>query len=146
MKSAHHATLVLSLALLVGLSWGDFGPCTFGSGKCSCRMGSENQGKCWDHRTNTPGTCAGRFCLRGWTCSCSGRTHLCDLEQRQAIVIDAADKDKEVAPCPIDTATGLPGTAGVQVAAGPEISLGSLQFDISPLGSAADDCNQGEFL
>lgn len=108
-------------------------------------MGDENQGKCWDHRTNTPGTCAGRFCKRGWTCSCNGRTHLCDLEQRQAIVIDAADKDKEVAPCPIDPATGLPGTAAVQVASGPEISLGSLQFDISPLGAAADDCNQGKF-
>lgn len=142
MKSESAVVLFLSLVVVLSQVTADFGPCTFASDRCSCRIGSANQGKCWDHRRSVPGTCSSRFCKRGWTCSCGDRTHLCYLEGRTTIIIDPADKNKDIASCPLDPATGVPFRRPIAVASGPEISLGTLQYDVSPKGSAADDCNQ----
>lgn len=137
-----YMALVTALASIVAA---DYGSCTYNTERCACKYGSATQGRCWDPVTSTPGMCVSRWCTAGWTCACSGRTHLCYLSNHSPIAIADADKSKASAACPIDPATGAPGRAeGVTKAAQTEISLGTFKFEISPAGVAANeyDCLQ----
>lgn len=53
----------------------------------SCKYGEEEQGICWSFSGNVshPEICTSRYCKRGWTCSCFGRTHVCRISNRTVL-------------------------------------------------------------
>lgn len=69
------ACVVLSLHIFVAA--GDTSPCRYEEKYCSCKLGESNQGRCWDEIASKPGFCYQRYCLRGWICACSNRSHVC---------------------------------------------------------------------
>lgn len=70
--------VVVGVLLAVGNA--EYGECTFSDKFCSCKVGSESEGICLD---KVPGKaiCTARTCVEGWTCSCHGRTHLCEIKK-----------------------------------------------------------------
>lgn len=130
------ARQTLSVALGAGLalflatlSSAEVGECRYESERCSCKVGEANQGVCWDPVSGSPGRCTRRFCSRGWTCACGGRTHVCYRADRQALKVADADKAAAEADCSSTT---------VQVSSSREISLGNLKIGISPKGATAN--------
>lgn len=75
------AILVLTVATIASVVHAEVGECRFDSDECSCKMGEENQGVCWDQIPEDPLNCKPRACNRGWTCACGGRTHVCKVGQ-----------------------------------------------------------------
>lgn len=71
--------VALTLAAVIARARAEVGPCRFDETECSCKMGDENQGVCWDQIPNDPLNCRPRSCHRGWTCACGGRTHVCTV-------------------------------------------------------------------
>jgi hypothetical protein len=123
-------SLALSFVLMTAVD-AEVGACRFDTDRCSCKVGDANKGVCWDGVNGAPGQCKRRFCSRGWTCACGGRTHVCYRTDRQAFTVAPANKGKVTAPCTAST---------VQVSSGREISLGTFRNHISPKGAAANEC------
>jgi hypothetical protein len=121
--------LVLLLLAVAGVARAEVGECRYDPDRCSCKIGQENQGVCWDQIAGSPGRCKRRFCSRGWTCSCGDRTHVCYRSDRQALKVADVDKMAAEADC-TETA--------VQVSSSREISLGNLTIGVSPKGVAAN--------
>lgn len=112
----------------------DFGPCRFKDERCSCKVGSANQGTCWDQLAGVPGRCSKRFCKAGWTCACGGRTHVCYIGNKNVNVLkNDADTSQSTADCE---------TAPVSMVTSLEISLGTFKIHISRPGIEANDCTQ----
>lgn len=132
MKNAYTSFLVL--CLVVAHVAGDLGPCRFDPDRCSCKIGPENQGICWDKIVGQPGMCTRRFCKAGWTCACGGRTHVCYLAPKNVNVVNnLPDVAQATAACQ---------TASSSLVNSREISLGTFKIHISKNGVLADDCTQ----
>lgn len=76
--------IALTIAAVILGARAEVGPCRFDETACSCKMGEKNQGVCWDQIPNDPLNCRPRFCNRGWTCACGGRTHVCTVGNQVA--------------------------------------------------------------
>lgn len=122
---------VAMLFALVTLGLGESDPCTYNQQYCSCRMGEQRQGVCWDKLEGS--NCRRRFCRPGWTCSCHKRTHLCRMSRRQAHMPSNPRATTKYAQCK---------TRVVYGAAKPVLKLGAILISISRKGSLADSCNQ----
>lgn len=135
--TARQSSVVLlasaAVLLLSALVSAEVGECRFDSDRCSCKVGDANQGICWDPVSGSPGRCRRRFCNRGWTCACGGRTHVCYRSDRQALRVNEADKNAQEADC---TSTAI------QVSSSQEISLGDISLGISPKGAEANSCRE----
>jgi hypothetical protein len=123
----------LVFATVFAAACAEFGPCRYDPARCSCKIGSKNQGVCWDTIKNTPGQCTRRSCKADWTCACSGRTHVCYRADRTANKVAVGDELKTQAACKSET---------VQISADRELSLGTFTPSISRKGTLSNDCNQ----
>jgi hypothetical protein len=142
-----HTSFIVAIAALLALARAEVGPCRFDKSACSCKMGEENQGVCWDPIQNDPLNCKPRSCKRGWTCSCGDRTHLCDvgmLSSRHNT--GAAVTMKEIlAPKQIQQLVRQESllvrpctTMAVETATKTDIKLGTIKFQFSETGSLAN--------
>lgn len=134
--SSKAAAILLTLALLLlsPPATADTGTCRYDEDRCSCKIGDENQGICWDADAFAEGFCNRRFCNPGWTCACGGRTHLCFRENRQVRVISAgADPSQPQALCTSRT---------FLLVSARDITLGTVRIHVSEAGIRADDCTQ----
>lgn len=81
---------MLAVISITSLAFASEGECKFEPGQCSCKVGEENKGICWDKVVNpdpaAPLKCIPRACKRGWTCSCDQRTHLCQVKNFDTLV------------------------------------------------------------
>lgn len=101
----------------------------------SCKLGEENQGICWDRISGdtAEGTCKSRYCRSGWSCSCSGRTHLCTVVNKTVNIIDGLI-DNDTAACHEEV---LPRPSSKEL-----LQLGSWRAEFSRKGMLANACNQ----
>lgn len=127
-------TLITFLLVTFCLTNADFGPCRFDDDLCSCKIGDANQGTCWDKIVGQPGSCKKRFCLAGWTCACSGRTHVCTKGLKPVNAL--------VNPTDISLSTADCQTNSRAMVAGRDIVLGTFRIHLSKAGSGANDCTQ----
>lgn len=113
---------------------GEQGPCRYEGDECSCKLGQENQGICWDRTSGTPsaGICESRYCRAGWTCSCAGRTHVCKLKNRPVNVVDRKFEN-ETAECHEEL---------LLKPVPPFLKLGSWSPSLSREGLLANDCRE----
>lgn len=80
MRSTIFVVALISLATFASASTGG---CRYEPTQCSCKIGEENHGLCWNKVSDSNPLalqCFPRACQRGWTCSCDGRTHLCQVK------------------------------------------------------------------
>lgn len=140
---------VFALVALLSVATAEFGECHFDEKFCSCKMGKENQGVCWDQVQGDPLNCKPRSCKRGWTCACGERTHLCNVgmlssEHNTGAPVTMTDMQapKELAqvvrqekslvrPCSSQAARAATKT---------DIQLGSIKFAYSETGALANRC------
>lgn len=125
--------VVTLLLVYVDTVLADFGLCRFDEDKCSCKIGDANQGSCWDKIVGQPGRCTKRFCNAGWTCACSGRTHVCNKGLKPVNIVSDDDASKSTADCQ---------TASRAMVASQDISLGTFKIHLSRSGVLANDCAQ----
>lgn len=136
--------VIVSILALVACTTAEFGECRFGTDGCSCKMGSANEGVCWDF---IPGTtdCEARTCKAGWTCTCRDRTHVCHLETHKSVV----NKGQAVSLQAVAEAQ----TAGERLksqcdyqentsSGNSYLKLGEIHFALSEKGVLANACNQ----
>lgn len=116
---------------------GETAPCRYEDTLCSCKLGEANQGTCWDALAGAPGTCKSRPCLKGWTCACAGRTHLCP--RIDANVNTISDAVFVARPAPAEALCNR--TLQKKVAL-PTLKLGMMNLSISQAGIQADKCTQ----
>lgn len=120
--------------MLFTLNFADFGTCRFDEELCSCKIGEANQGLCWDKVVGQPGRCSKRFCRAGWTCACTGRTHVCKVGDKTVnALVNEADKTQAIADCETKTRSMVDSV---------DISLGTIKIHISKAGIKANDCTQ----
>lgn len=149
------AFFVLAIAAVASVVSAEFGECRFDANECSCKMGEENQGVCWDQIKEDPLNCRARACNRGWTCACGGRTHVCKVGQilaehntGQAVTINEVTAAKS-APATQDVgqqfavrqATSLvrPCSPSTKAAAAKtDLKLGTVRFAFSTPGTLAN--------
>lgn len=121
------------LSLLVFVVVGDTTPCRYERNYCSCKLGSTKQGRCWDVNLEKPSFCRQRFCDKGWTCACAGRSHLC---QRSAKLVNTvADENQRLIEAPCTKQIQHPVTAVV-------LKLGEFLPMLSRNGMANDECSR----
>lgn len=123
----------VAMSLLCFVVAGETGPCRYEDTVCSCKLGLAGQGRCWDRISSKPGFCRQRPCLQGWTCTCTGRTHLCARAPLLINVVAQGSESSTEAPC---DPTPIP-----QVSE-PSLKLGNAVFAFSRKGVAADMCTQ----
>lgn len=146
------AFVFLFVALVANCS-AEFGPCRFDSNACSCKLGKENQGVCWDRIPGDPSNCRPRACKKGWTCACGGRTHLCKIGQMtsyhntgaQVKMSDvtsssAGNHDLSNTMRQVSTIKRPCSTKAAPTASNRELILGTVKFGVSPKGMLADKC------
>lgn len=124
---------LIYIALVVSMAEADYGACRYDIDMCSCRLGNDNQGTCWDRLADNPGLCASRSCRPGWTCTCGNRTHLCHRQEHTAMRVSLEDSKKATAPCT---------TTKIYAGSTRELALGSFKLFISETGLAANACNE----
>lgn len=145
--------IVVTIAAIVAGARAELGPCRFDDSGCSCKMGEENQGVCWDQIPNDPLNCRPRSCKRGWTCACGGRTHVCALGQVFAehntgapvSIADVAPKSSVVRDFSQQFAVRQQSTivrpctpAGRVTATKTDLKLGTIKFSFSSQGTLAN--------
>lgn len=142
-----------SLALF-NVCLAEYGPCRYESDACSCKLGNEDQGVCWDRIPDDPLNCRPRSCKKGWTCACGGRTHLCKIAQMTsyhntggAVKISEvlASKTQSSAASQFSlrqvSSISRPCTSkAAPTASDRELILGTAKIGISPKGLLADKC------
>lgn len=123
--------------LLIFAVVGEIAPCKYEDAVCSCKLGEANQGTCWDKLSGVPGTCKSRPCLKGWTCACAGRTHLCPRKDANVNTVALAVSEAAIKPAeaPCNTTVAKKVTA-------PTLKLGMMNLSISESGVQADKCNK----
>lgn len=128
-------TLLLMFFLLVSpLATAHTGTCRYDADRCSCKLGDENQGVCWDADEFWEGFCNRRPCDPGWTCACGGRTHLC---YRKSEVIHV------LSPGAVAFQMQVPCTSKMfPLVSARDIMLGTVRIHVSETGIRADDCTQ----
>lgn len=149
-------SFVVGIAVIASVVTAEFGECRFDTNECSCKMGEENQGVCWDQIKEDPSNCRARACNRGWTCACGGRTHLCKVGQitaehntGQVVSINEVTA-ATTAPPPIQanqfavrqvTSLVRPCTRSARAAAtNTDLILGTIRFQYSTPGTLANKC------
>lgn len=159
MPKTRHRVIVLCQYLLLVITSSfvksvrsDAGSCRYDEEFCSCRIGDYDQGVCWDPHPTMPNLCVRRYCKPGWTCSCSGRTHLCSVGQRSTHVLVKSLGIVSTATSLIHTSTYSSSSADVTApcitaksapqASVPQLALGSLRIHISRDGVASNSCSQ----
>lgn len=75
--------------------WAEVGACTYEDDSCSCKFGDSTTGICFDRDFSSTSSgsglpCTSRYCHAGWSCSCQGRTHLCHIKDRKALIPDTS--------------------------------------------------------
>jgi hypothetical protein len=145
---------LICIAVLVAaadLAAAEVGDCRYDPNACSCKMGSAFQGVCWDAVNGKPGFCIPRACKAGWTCACSGRTHVCSVESMTSWHNNGADRvtisDVQSAGVPLvirQTATlARPcARAAAPTASHSTLTLGTIKFGISPNGVLNKGCHE----
>lgn len=152
---ASYAFFVLAFAAIASVVSAEVGECRFDTNECSCKMGEENQGVCWDQIPEDPLNCRPRACNRGWTCACGGRTHVCKIGQitaehntGQAVTmseitaVNSASAVQNVQQqFAVRQATSLvrPCTPSARAAASTtDLKLGTIRFQYSTTGTLAN--------
>lgn len=130
-----HRTIahLIYLAVILQVVKADFGACRYDMDMCSCKRGNEDLGTCWDQLPTFPGFCSRRTCRAGWTCSCAGRTHLCNRGAHTALRVAPEDMRSPTALC---SATKVYGPSSRR------LILGAFNISISEKGVAANACNE----
>jgi hypothetical protein len=147
MKVLRFASTLLAVLVLVSAEFGD---CRYDANSCSCKMGSAFQGVCWDDVIGSPGICSPRACKAGWTCACSGRSHVCSVFNmtsqhntgNRVTMADVKAAGLKVTLRQKTTLTRPCARAAAPTASRTSLILGTIQFGISPNGVLSKGCHQ----
>jgi hypothetical protein len=141
------------LLVLGSVARAELGECRYDAAACSCKMGEENQGVCWDPLRDDPLSCKPRACKRGWTCACGGRTHVCHVGQlstkrntgaavTMAQILKSPQDFSPVVRQEKSSALHRPcSTQTAKTATKTDIKLGTIKFQLSSTGALANQCN-----
>lgn len=81
--------------------------------------------------------CKSRPCLKGWTCACAGRTHLCPRADANVNTVSIADSEARPAPAEAPCNRTL-----LKKVTSPTLKLGMFNLSVSERGIQADKCTQ----